>query len=46
MQNPTPLENSRSWQRFNILLKAKYILEAISWYRECVIIDVSRQVHR
>jgi len=43
MQNPVPLkENSRAWQRFNILLKAKYFLEDVSWYRECVIIDISR----
>jgi len=44
MQNPVPLkENSRSWQRFNILLKAKYFLEDFSWYREGVIIDISRE---
>jgi hypothetical protein len=44
MQNPIPLkENSRTWQRFNILLRAKYFLEDVSWYRECVIIDISRE---
>jgi len=44
MQNPVDLkENIRSWQRFNILLKANYLLEDFSWYRECVIIDISRE---
>lgn len=44
MQNPVPLkENSRACQRFNILLKGKYLLEGVSWYRECVIIDISRE---
>lgn len=44
MQNPVALkENSRSCQRFNVLLNAKYFLEDFNWYRECVIIDISRQ---
>lgn len=44
MQNPVDLkENIRSWQRFNILLKARYLLDELSWYRECVIIDISRE---
>ena len=43
MQNPILKENNRSWQRFNVLLKAKYFLDDFSWYREGVIIDISRQ---
>jgi hypothetical protein len=44
MRNPVDLkQNIRSWQRFNVLLKAKYLLEDLSWYRECVIIDISRE---
>ena len=43
MQNPILKENNRSWQRFNILLKTRYLLDDFSWYRECVIIDISRQ---
>jgi len=44
MKNSIALkENVRSWQRFNVLLNAKYFLEDFSWYRECVIIDISRQ---
>jgi hypothetical protein len=44
MKNEVSLkENGRSWQRFNILLRARYFLQDFSWYRECVIIDISRQ---
>jgi len=44
MKSATALkENSRSWRRFNVLLNAKYFLEGVNWYRECVIIDISKQ---
>jgi len=43
MQNPLLKGNNRSWQRFNVLLKTRYFLEDFSWYREGVIIDISRQ---
>jgi hypothetical protein len=43
MQNPILKENNRSWQRFNVLLTARYFLDDFSWYREGVIIDISRQ---
>ena len=43
MQNPILKGNNRSWQRFNVLLKTRYLLDDFSWYREGVIIDISRQ---
>lgn len=43
MQNPLLKGNNRSWQRFNVLLKTRYLLDDFSWYREGVIIDISRQ---
>jgi hypothetical protein len=36
-------EDRRSWKRFDLLMKANYFLPKNTWYKECAIIDISRQ---
>jgi hypothetical protein len=44
MQNQAKLrENIRSWPRFMVIMQGHYFFEHCTWYRECLIIDISRK---
>ena len=36
-------EDRRAWKRSIVLLKAKYMLNNVRRYKECIVIDISRQ---
>jgi hypothetical protein len=36
-------EDRRTWKRYIVLLKAKYLLNNVKRYKECIVIDLSRQ---
>ncbi len=36
-------EDRRAWRRYIVLLKGKYFLDNFKHYKECIIVDISRQ---
>jgi hypothetical protein len=36
-------EDRRSWKRYIVLLKGKYLLDKVKRHKECIIIDISRE---
>jgi hypothetical protein len=36
-------EDRRAWKRYIVLLKGKYLLDNVKRYKECIVIDLSRQ---
>jgi len=36
-------EDRRSWKRYIVLLKGKYLLDKDKRHKECIVIDISRQ---
>jgi uncharacterized protein YuzE len=36
-------EDRRSWKRYIVLLKGKYLLDTVKRHKECIIIDISRE---
>lgn len=36
-------EERRAWKRYIVLLKGKYLLDNFRHYKECIVIDISRQ---
>jgi hypothetical protein len=36
-------EDRRAWKRYIVLLKGKYLIDKVKRYKECIVIDISRQ---